>query len=296
MAAGLNRITVIAEDADGNTGSDTIDISATFPDSSAPVVTITGPSPDSEFTVDTPTITLTGSVADNASIAGMTCSNNLMSAGIVERTGQTWSVTNLLLAIGANLIQVSATDGSGNCAIDSAVVFFVPPDTNGPVLNIDFPTVNSTFETGIGAINLAGTTEDESHVVQVKWTSGSNTQGVANGVSPWIVNGIPLKAGLNVLEVSAEDEAGNVSVDTLSVIYTPPPLIVAGVQGMSNGVFNFDLTGPLGGMYVIEASSNLLHWMPYSTNTIPGEDAVIITAPTTSNCPMIFYRATGSPP
>lgn len=292
LAAGLNRVTLTAEDADGNLGTDMLDITATFVDATPPVVTITGPKPDSEFTVDTPTITLSGSAVDNQVVNGMTCSNNLIAAGVVALTGQTWSVTNLQLSLGPNLIQVTATDASGNSASDTAVIFFVPPDTNGPVLNIEFPTLNSTYETGIGAINLSGTAADESQVSEVNWISTGGTQGVASGVSPWSANSIPLQPGFNLIEVSAKDAAGNVSSDTLSVTYTPPPLTVGGFLGVSNGVFGFELAGPLGGTYVIETSSNLVQWAPFSSNTIPGEDSIIITDPGASNCPIRFYRAT----
>lgn len=292
LAAGVNRVTITAEDANGNLGTDILDITATFQDTTPPVVTITGPKPDSEFTVDTPAITLSGSAVDNQAVNGMTCSNNLNPCGAVTLTGQTWSVTNLQLALGPNLIQVTATDASGNSASDTAVIFFVPPDTNGPVLNIEFPTLNSTYETGIGAINLSGSAADESQVSEVNWISTAGTQGVASGVSPWSANSIPLQPGFNLIEVSAKDAAGNVASDTLSVNYTPPSIVLGGGAGVSNGVFRFDLSGPLGRTFIIETSSNLVQWAPFSSNTIPGEDAITITDPGTTNCPVRFYRAT----
>ena len=296
LATGPNRVTVTAEDANGNLGTDILDITATFSDTTPPVVVITGPKPDSEFTVDTPTITLSGSAADNQAVSGITCSNNLSAVGGVTLAGQIWTVTNLPLIVGPNFIQVSAGDSSGNSATDNAVIFRVLPDTNKPIVNIDFPTLNSTFETGIGAINLSGTAKDDSQVSEVQWVSNGETQGVANGLSPWSVNSVLLKPGVNVIEVSAVDAAGNASVDSLAITYTPPPFAVAGVQGMSNGVFNFDLTGPLGGTVVIETSSNLLQWTPLSTNTIPGEDAIMVTAPDTGGHPLLFYRATPASP
>jgi uncharacterized repeat protein (TIGR02543 family) len=291
LAAGINRVTVTAEDANGNLGSDMLEITATFQDATPPAVTITGPKPDSEFAVDTPTITLSGSAVDNQSVLGITCSNNLIAAGVVVLTGQAWSVTNLQLALGPNLIQVTAMDASGNSASDTAVIFLEPLDTNAPSVSIDFPTLNATFETGIGAINLSGTATDDREVSEVKWMSTVGTQAVANGVAPWSANGILLQPGFNLIEVSAKDAAGNVSSDTLSVTYTPPPLTVGGL-GMSNGVFGFELAGPWGGSVVIEASSNLVQWAPLSSNTIFGEDAIIVTDPGASNHPSRFYRAT----
>lgn len=292
LAVGVNRVIVTAEDANGNLGTDSLDITATFLDTTPPVVTITGPKPDSEFTVDTPAITLSGSAVDNQAVNGMTCSNYLIAAGMVVLTGQTWSVTNLQLALGPNFIQMTATDAAGNRASDTAVIFLVPPDTNAPSVSIDFPTLNATFETGIGAINLSGTATDDREVSEVKWTSTVGTQGVANGVAPWSANGIMLQPGFNLIDVSAKDAAGNVSSDTLSVNYTPPPVVMGGGVGVSNGVFRFDLAGPLGRTFIIETSSNLVQWAPFSSNTIPGEDAITITDPGATNCPLRFYRAT----
>jgi len=296
LAAGLNRITVTAEDADGNLGTDTLDITATFQDTTPPVVKITGPKPEAEFAVDTPTITLSGSAADNQSIGGMACSNNLSAAGVVMLSGQNWSVTDLQLAAGANFIQVSATDLSGNCSTDTAVVFLVAADTNIPLVNIDFPTPNAFFETSIGAINLSGVAEDDGGVENVEWTTSVGTQGVANGISPWSINAIVLKPGFNLIEVRAKDRSGNVAGDALAVVYTPPAVALAGVQGMSNGVFNLGVSGPWGANLVVESSSNLLDWLPLSTNVIPGEDAISITAPITGDLPILFYRATSVSP
>ena len=291
MAAGVNVISVTAEDANGNLATDILTVNANLPDTTPPVVTITGPKPDSEFTVNSPIITLSGTIADNVSVAGMSCSNNLALAGIVDFTGQTWAVTNVQLSLGANIIQVSAIDSVGNSSTDSTVIFLVPPDTNVPLVKIDFPTPNSIYETSIGAINLSGIADDDGGIESVEWSSSIGTRGVVNGTSPWSVNGIVLKPGFNLIEIRAIDRSGNESADTLSAIYTPPDVTLAGVQGISNGAFSLDLFGPWGANLLVESSSNLLDWIPLSTNVIPGEDAISITVPTTNDLPILFYRA-----
>jgi hypothetical protein len=117
---------------------------------------------------------------------------------------------------------VTATDSSGNIAADTALIFFAPPDTNAPSISISFPTLNAVFETGFSTLDLSGTAADNVGVTEVKWTSSRGGQGVANGVAPWSVNDIPLQPGLNVIEVTASDAAGNTATDTLSVIFTLP--------------------------------------------------------------------------
>jgi len=172
--------------------------------------------------VETNLITLSGSAADNQSVTNLTWSNDRGGSGAMNLAGQNWSVTNLLLALGPNLIQVTATDSSGNIASDTAVIFFVPPDTNAPSISIEFPTLNAVYETDSATLNLSGTATDNSTVAKVEWSNGHGGQGIASGVAPWSVNDIPLQPGLNVIEVTATDDSGNTSSDTLSVIFTMP--------------------------------------------------------------------------
>jgi hypothetical protein len=39
---------------------------------------------------------------------------------------------------------------------------------------------------------------------------------------------------------------------------------------MTNGQFQFQLSGPVGANYVIQASTNLTVWIPVAKNAIPG--------------------------
>ena len=289
LTAGLNTLTVTAEDANGNLATDLLTVTANLPDTTPPVVTITGPKPDAEFTVETNLITLSGSAADNQAVTNLTWSNNRGGSGTLALAGQTWSITNLALALGPNLIQVTATDSSGNIAADTAVIFFAPPDTNAPSIRIEFPTLNVVYETPFGVLDLSGTAADNVGVTEVKWTCSRGGQGVANGVAPWSVNGIALQPGLNIIEVTAADAAGNTATDTLVVTYTPPPLRLNAL-GVSNGVFRLELSGPPM-TCVIQVSADLVHWLPFSTNTIPADGSLIISDPGVSNRPVRFYRA-----
>ncbi|MDX2110059.1 MAG: putative Ig domain-containing protein [Verrucomicrobiota bacterium] len=222
LAEGTNIITVTAEDANGNLATDILTITANLPDTTPPVVSITGPKSDDEFVVQTDFITLSGSVADNQSVMSVIWSNNRGGAGVVNLVEYSWSVANLPLALGPNLVQVSATDSSGNTSSDTSVVFFVPPDTSAPAVSIDFPTLNTVFETEINTLNLSGTATDNSSIAKVEWSNDRGGQGTASGVAPWSVNNIPLQSGQNVIEITAIDDAGNTTSDTLSVTYTLP--------------------------------------------------------------------------
>src|SRR5436190_7493883 len=70
----------------------------------------------------------------------------------------------------------------------------------------------------------------------------------------------------------AVDSAGNVYVadfyfNTIRVGY-PPPLILE--PAFIGGQFRFNLTGPSEQSVIVEATADLVNWLPISTNTFTG--------------------------
>lgn len=287
---GVNTITVAAEDTSGDVAEDTIIVIATPPDTTPPVLTITAPKPDHEFVVETNVITLSGSAADNQSVASVTWSNSFGALGSATLTGQNWNIPNVMLVSGPNEFHVIATDAAGNSAGDSAVIFFVPPDTNGPGISIEFPTLNAVYETEFGLVNLSGTAVDNVGVSRVEWSSNHGEQGTAAGFAPWSINDVPLQPGVNVIHVIAYDHAGNPASDSLAVTYTPPPAQFGNLNA-TNGAFTMELIGAVGATYAIQTSSDLGQWTPLYTNTIPVSGFIIINDPAMSNHLTRFYRA-----
>jgi len=62
--------------------------------------------------------------------------------------------------------------------------------------------------------------------------------------------------------------------------------------GLSDGTARFMLNGPVGNSYVIHVSSDLVHWLPLVTNTVPAGGSVPVTDPGMINQTSRFYRAT----
>ena len=56
------------------------------------------------------------------------------------------------------------------------------------------------------------------------------------------------------------------------------------------GQFNLNLAGELGRTVVIEASTNLIHWLPLATNTL-GATPLYFSDPGATSIPARFYRA-----
>ena len=91
----------------------------------------------------------------------------------------------------------------------------------------------------------------------------------------------------------AVDSAGNLYVadyyfNTTRKGYAPPKLFNTGFVA---GQFRFDITGPPGQLVTLEASPDLLNWLPVWTNTFAG--AVNFNDPQTSVSTNRFYRARG---
>lgn len=84
---------------------------------------------------------------------------------------------------------------------------------------------------------------------------------------------------------------------TWRVRYTPnevilqaaPPLAMNGATHLENGRFQFVLSGPAAGAYVIQASTNLMDWFTVETNS-PFTGNLIFTDPDTNLMPYCFYR------
>ena len=99
---------------------------------------------------------------------------------------------------------------------------YTPPDTSNPAVTITGPTSAATYATAATPLTLSGTASDNVGVTQVSWANDRGGSGTATGTASWSVSGIALSSGANVLTVTARDAAGNTSIDTLTVTYTPP--------------------------------------------------------------------------
>jgi hypothetical protein len=62
---------------------------------------------------------------------------------------------------------------------------------------------------------------------------------------------------------------------------------LSGSASATNGLFKFSLVGTPGGSYIIQASTNLVNWIPIYTNISP----FIFTDPYATNYRSRFYRA-----
>ena len=218
LQSGTNVITVTARDAANNTSTDTITVTYS-PDTTQPTVTITGPTSNSTLTVETSSVTLSGTASDNVGVTQVSWSSSRGVSG--NATGTTnWSASNVTLLSGSNVLTVTARDAAGNTRTDTLTITY-NPDTTQPNVTITSPTSNSTHTTTASSLTLGGTASDNVAVTQVTWSNNRGGSGTASGTTSWSVAGITLQSGSNILTVTARDAAGNTRTDTLTVTYNP---------------------------------------------------------------------------
>lgn len=118
LVEGENNITVTAEDTAGNKSSVSL---AVIYDNTPPEVIIRNPTDEPSYSVDTPTIEITGSATDAHGIQSVqwTAGNQVGQASGTE----SWQ-TRITLDAGETMITVTAKDMAGNTGSDTLTVIF----------------------------------------------------------------------------------------------------------------------------------------------------------------------------
>ncbi len=220
LQAGVNVLTVTARDAAGNTGTDTLTVTYTPPDTIAPTVTITTPTANPTVTVTASPLNVGGTASDNIGVTQVTWVNDRGGSGTAAGTAS-WTASGIALQAGANVLTVTARDAAGNTGTDTLTATYTPPDTTAPTVTITTPTANPTVTVTASPLNIGGTASDDVGVTQVTWVNDRGGSGTAAGTTSWTASGIALQAGVNVLTVTARDAVGNTGTDTLTVTHTP---------------------------------------------------------------------------
>ena len=218
LAPGANVITVTASDAAGHTSTDRITVTS---DGRAPTLAIASPAVSPHLT-RAGTVTLTGTASDEVALAQVTWTSNRGGSGRASGTTN-WSIANLSLQNGVNVITVVAEDAAGN---RTTATVSVNRDSLAPTIAVVLPTTAATLITNQATVRLTGTAADDTGVTQVTWQSNRGGAGSAAGAMEWNVPAVALLAGANILTVTARDGAGNVATATLTVtLDTRAPLI-----------------------------------------------------------------------
>jgi hypothetical protein len=215
LQPGSNVVTVTARDSNGNTATDTLTVTLT--DNAAPAISIAVPTDAPAYSTLNTSVPLSGSASDVFGVTEVRWANDRGGSGLATGTSA-WSVASVALSPGANVITVTARDAAGQSSSDTVTVTRTDGDT--PTVSISTPTANPTLSVTAPTIALGGTAADNFGITQVNWTNDRGGSGLATGTSTWSVAGVALKAGANVITVTARDAAGNVGRASLNVMLT----------------------------------------------------------------------------
>ena len=178
--------------------------------------------------VDSHTLTLDTSPGDQAGVSFTTYppgndENPYPGAGI----SPTWTLPNISLTFGSNLIQAWAEASSysnlgGYTTVNAsyAVGYIAPTgDTTAPGIQITIPTSGPTYATP-SQLSVSGTASDAAGLASVSWATDLGFSGTATGLSSWAIPDVPLVTGNNKVTVTAKDSNNNTSTAVLDVIYS----------------------------------------------------------------------------
>ena len=206
-----------AVDAAGNVATVTAVVNTDF---KAPTVNIEAPVPNQgendQFVTAESTITFTGTFGDDALSGfhlGLVTSSKLTTQFEFEEPGG--FEVEVPLLVGVNTVIVSAADAAGNTGTASVCVI---RDDQKPAVQIQFPP--DGYKTAEAAIDVSGLAHDlvvgsvteDDVVVHVNGLEASVTLG------HFVVQGVPLEPGENVLEAIATDSVGQTSSHSVTVV------------------------------------------------------------------------------
>ncbi|GBC59831.1 hypothetical protein DENIS_0772 [Desulfonema ishimotonii] len=217
------------------------------PDTVPPTIAITAPTGESAYTTKAAALTLSGSASDNVGVTAVTW--NCSTGGSGTATGTTgWSVPDVALKAGENLITVESSDAAGNKASRQLTVTYVIPDTTPPTVAITSPTDENAYTTKAAALTLSGSASDNVGVTAVTWSCSTGEKGTATGTTGWSVPDVALEAGENSITITAADGAGNTATQTLTVTYAAGPdlkpgLIAGWMMTEGSGAVVSDISG-----------------------------------------------------
>ncbi len=184
----VGNYSVTARVSDGAlSASRTFTWSVVAPDSTLPVVRITGPTTATTFTTTTGTIALSGTASDNVGVTQVSWVNSRGGTGNATGT-TTWNAT-VALQGGSNTLTVTARDAAGNTSTDVLTVTYASGDVTAPMLIIDAPT-STSYVTTESAIALSGKALDNVAVTSVTWANDRGGNGVANRSAAATVAGL----------------------------------------------------------------------------------------------------------
>jgi hypothetical protein len=203
LEPGNNVIVITAVDLAGNERRAELRLTVAPPDVSPPYVALLQPSAEFTYSSSSNTVRLRGFALDASGIADVTWTHARSPAlrGVATGTSD-WTIDEVPLFVGGNLITLTARDPSNNKASRQIFVTFFPSDVVSPVLIVAQREPNQTLVSQSARLALSGTAVDNVSVARVIWSTDGGAQGVAAGTAVWAIADIPLRFGSGALSAA----------------------------------------------------------------------------------------------
>jgi hypothetical protein len=198
---------------------------------------------------------------------------------------------------GVYSISASATDDGGAQSVSSTVVIVVKTN-QAPRVGLLWPTNDAVFLQPLDLPISVEVFDPDGKIAQVELLANSNSIGVLH-LAPYAPYGFVwtnVPAGGHELQVVAVDDRGlaGYSGKIRIQVQSPEPINLSVSGSVSVGGLNFALGGQQGGTVVVEASTNLIEWLPILTNTFV-TGTIEFVDPDVAAFDWRFYRARYSP-
>lgn len=151
---GSNTVYAWYKDASGNISNAAS--ASIIVDITPPIITITNPTSDQTYTTTNGAITISGNASDDINeITSVVWSNN-RGRSETERKTIEWTISNINLLMGDNVITIKATDSVGNTGIATITITYA--EANNPPAVITEPATSITIDlaTLAGTVNAMG--------------------------------------------------------------------------------------------------------------------------------------------
>ncbi|HXT40478.1 MAG TPA: chitobiase/beta-hexosaminidase C-terminal domain-containing protein [Candidatus Angelobacter sp.] len=153
---------------------------------------------------------------------------------------------------------------------------------------LDPPTINPPGGAGVGSLTVTIQHSDATARLYFTVDGSLPTTNSTLYTGPvTVTNSVTLKA-------VAFDTGFNNSVAATGTFTIRPPIQLVSASFNGNGQFQVDLQGQAGKTYIFQASTNLIDWVPISTNIAPANLFQFVD-PSSTNYPYQFYRALEEP-
>lgn len=305
VTLGDNVITFRATDTTGNVATTSITVNQA--DTIAPTLDIVSQTAPNSQGV----IAINGSASDNLGVTTVLWSNSTGGSGSATLSNPnggsavTWSVSNITLTVGDNVITFTVSDSAGNRVSKQITVNRPqPPDTTVPTITIGSPgSVNSS-----GLVVITGNATDNIGVTSVTWSGslGGSGSAVVTGTTTagWTAN-VQLAVGTNVITFTVKDAANNQATAAVSVTRDPPAdttapnivitsqgtpdttgkIVISGTASDNNTVSTISWTNSAGGSgsATITSFGNAVTWSSGNIQLVEGSNVITFTASDSAN-------------